>query len=171
MTTSLITTLLIVVSLYFIKKASKKKSKVDENGNSIHKLPLLYGIGGVVPLIISTIIIVATIFDSNNTNLFNSTVLVCLFSSLGLIMCLKVWMNRISMNSEEIVQRNMWGKIKTIKMNEIRSIKFNRFSLYLKISDGKKTIKCHDHLVGIEEILNMLTEKTNITRKQMGYIE
>ena len=82
-----------------------------------------------------------------------------------------VWMNKITLNSQRIVQRNMWGKIKTIELNEIKSIKFNRFSLYLKISNGEKVIKCHDHLVGIEEIINMLNEKTNITRNQIGYIE
>tara|TARA_R100000935_G_scaffold18989_1_gene36607 strand:+ start:1823 stop:2347 length:525 start_codon:yes stop_codon:yes gene_type:complete len=163
--------ILIIGSLYLIKKASKKKSKIYENGNSIHRLPLIYGIGGIFSLII-TIIIITSIFLSNeNINLFTVASLIILFSTLGIIMILMVWMNKIYLNPKKITQRNMWGKIKTIEMSEIKSIKFNKVSLYLKISDGEKIIKCHDHLVGIEEILNTLSEKTNITRNQMGYVE
>lgn len=166
-----ISSLLILVSLYFIKKASKKKSKIDENGNSVHQLPLIYGIGGIVPFIISLIIIVAIVANDEPTDSTDAIVFVVAFSFLGLIMCLMTWMNKVTLNSEEITQRNMWGKTTTIKMNEIKSIRFSRISLYLKISDDEKLIKCHDHLVGIEEILDTLSEKTGMTRSQMGYIE
>ena len=168
---TIITGLLILTSLYFIKKASKKKSKLDENGYTIHRLPLLYGIGGIIPLGICAIIIVASIFKKESSNLSNIIPIILLFAFLGIMMCLMVWMNKISMNGEEIIQRNMWGKIKTIKLNEIDSINFDKVFLHLNISDNHNKIKCHEHLIGFDEIISNISNKTQITKAEMGITE
>lgn len=170
MSTSIITTVLILIFLYFIKKTSKRKNRIDENGNSVHKLPLLYGIVGIIPLIISLIISIATIADIENIDLANIIPIIVLFTSLGIIMCLMTWMNKITLNSNEIIQRNMWGKTISIKLDEIKSIKFNRVSLYLNIRDGKEKIKCHEHLKGFQEIVKKLSDKTEMSEAEMGIV-
>ena len=155
-----------------MKRASKKKSTVYENGNSIHRLPLMYGIGAIISLLIPIIIITAFIIEKDsidNNDILNGMPIIILFSTFGTIMSLMVWMNKIYLNPNKITQRNMWGKIRTIEMREIKTIKYDNVFSYLEISDGDKVIKCYDYLVGIEEILNTLSKQTNMTRKQMGY--
>lgn len=131
----------------------------------------MYGIGGVVSLGIALLISIAILFSEEEKDYTNIIPLILIFAIPGIILCLMTWMNQITLNSEEIIQRNMWGKTKSIKIHEIKSITFNPISLYLKINDGIVIIKCHDHLKGIEEIINTMTERTGITRNQMKYIK
>ncbi|MGY6649735.1 hypothetical protein [Wenyingzhuangia sp. IMCC45574] len=163
--------LLIISSLYFAKKASKKKSKKDDNGNSVHQLSLMYGVGGIISVGISLLISIAILFSENEIEYSNIIPVILMFIVPGIILCLMTWMNKITLSDNKITQRNLWGKIRIINLNEIESVKFNKISLYLNISDSHTTVKCHEHLIDFERIITEISKKTELTKSQMGFIE
>lgn len=127
---------LIFSSLYFAKKASKKKSKKDDNGNSVHQLFLMYGVGGVISVAIGLLIFTAILFSEKEIDYSDMIPVILMFIVPGIILCLMTWMNKITLSDNQITQRNLWGKIRIINLNEIESVRFNKISLCLNISNS-----------------------------------
>jgi hypothetical protein len=56
----------------------------------------------------------------------------------------------------EIIKISFIGIKRRILLSEIKTVNFNKLTLELKLNDRKKTISCHQHLIGFEKILMLL---------------
>ncbi len=163
----------IAVSLImaFLYSASKKKPKKDESGNIILQLPKLYAIIGLLLIIggIGLLIFAFLTAKENDWIIAISSSLIAMF--LGSLLFAKGFISHIKVTELGIIETTMFGKLKEIKWNEIRDLSFGKVSLEMKIASSDKNIKAHIHLVGFNELVTKLEEKTGKTRVQMGIPE
>ena len=159
---------LILIITYFTRKAAKKDPIENNLGDSVYSLPKLYGIIGIISVSISFIVIIASLIEFTLENLTTKLFLILLFGGLGLPLILMTWVNKVIIDPTEIIQRNMWGKIKTIKLKEIQKIKFNNILSELVINDENNKIRCHENLIGFNDLVSRLSRSTNISKKEMG---
>lgn len=164
---AVITTLVLLVT-YFARKASLKNPVKTQDGITIFRLPKLYGIIGLISVGIGLIPLIAGIADFSIETIKTVAFLFLLFGGLGMLLVLMTWVHKIMINEESIIQKNILGKIKTVKFTEIEKIRFNKITneLIIKSSNGK--IRCHENLVGFSQLVRTLVEKTDFKREEFG---
>jgi len=159
---------LVMLVTYFTRKASLKNPVETQTGVTIYRLPKLYGIIGLISIGIGLIPLIAGLVDFSIETLKTVAFLFLLFGGLGMVLVLMTWVHKIMISGEIIIQKNMLGKIKTVKFSEIEKIRFNNITneLIIKSSNGK--IRCHENLVGFDQLVNTLVEKTDFKREEFG---
>jgi hypothetical protein len=155
----------------FLYSASKKKPKKDEIGNIILQLPKLYAIIGLL-LIIGGIGILIFAFITASGNDWIIAISCSLIPMiLGVLLFAKGYISHIKITESGIIETTMLGKLKEIRWNEINDLSFGKVSLEMKIASSEKNIKAHIHLVGFDELVSKIEEKTGKTRIQIGIPE
>jgi hypothetical protein len=160
---------LLVMALLFA--ASKKKPKKDELGNIILQLPKLYPIIGILIIIGGIGLIIFAFFFANGTDQILAAICSLVAMIVGLLLFAKGYISHIKVTDFGITEITMFAKQKEIRWNEITDVSFGKVSLEMKIESSNKNIKAHMHLVGFDELVSKLEEKTGRTRIQIGIPE
>jgi len=157
----------LVMSLLYV--ASKKKPKEDEQGNTILKLPNFYWIMGVFIIATGIGFLFFASYWASESDALPARIAAIIALVLGLLLFGKGYISSILIKDSGLVETSMFGKEKEILWNEIEKITFGKVSLELKIqSSNRNKIKAHLHLVGFDELVSTLEEKTGKTRSQLG---
>lgn len=160
----------IVVSLVMVLlfKASKKKPKIDKEGNFILKLPKLYSILGLFTIAIGVALFIYDIFFANAEDKMTIFIIGLSLILIGLPLFAKGSISHIKLTNSAIIETTMFGKTKEIKWEEIKDVSFGKVSLELKIKSSDKSIKAHMHLIGFENLVLLLEEKVGKNRQEFG---
>ncbi|SEA44121.1 hypothetical protein [Bizionia paragorgiae] len=163
----------IVVTLVMglLLAASKKKPKKDEVGNIILQLPKLYPIIGILVIIGGIGLLIFAFFFANGNDQILAIISSLVAMIFGLLMFAKGYISHIKVTDLGITETTLFAKQKEIRWNEIREVSFGKVSLEMKIESSNKNIKAHMHLVGFDELVSNLEEKTGKTRIQIGIPE
>lgn len=163
----------IAVSLImaFLNSASKKKPKKDEIGNVILQLPKLYAIIGLLLIIGGSGILIFAFITASGNDWIIAISCSLITMILGILLYAKGYISHIKVTEFGIIETTMFGKVKEIRWKEIRDISFGKVSLELKIVSFDKNIKAHVHLVGFDELVSKIEDKTGKTRIQIGIPE
>ncbi len=86
----------------------------------------------------------------------------------GILLFAKGSISNIKITDIGITETSIFGKQKEIKWNEIKDLSFGKVSLELKIVSSNKNIKAHIHLIGFQELVTKLENKTGKSRTEMG---
>lgn len=160
----------IVVTLVMglLLAASKKKPKKDEIGNIILQLPKLYPIIGILVIIGGIGLIIFAFFFAIGTDQILAAICSLIALVVGLLLFAKGYISHIKVTDLGIIEITMFAKQKEIRWNEIKDLSFGKTSLEMKIKSADKNIKAHMHLIGFDELVSKLEEKTGKTRSQIG---
>lgn len=164
-----ITGVVIAIIMYFLNTVSKAKPIQTMEGDEVFKLPLFYGILGIIAFAAGLWILIYGLINYNPEE-FLWMLISCVFiGGLGGLLILQQWVSKVILTENEIIKVTMSGKNKILAWGEITEIKFNAFSSELKVKSKNTSIKCHMHLVGFPSLVEKLEMKTGITKKQMGF--
>lgn len=158
----------VTILMAFLYTASKKKAKEDGRGNIILQLPKLYSIIGVLVIIGGIGLLVFAFFFANENDKILASISSLIAMIAGLLLFTKGYISHIKITDFGIIETTMMGNKKEIKWNEIRDLSFGKVSLELKISSFDKNIKAHMHLVGFQELVAKLVDKTGKTKTEIG---
>lgn len=164
---AVITTIVLLIT-FFARKASSKNPIETQKGITIYRLPKLYGIIGLISVGVGLIPLISVISDFSIETLKTVAFLFLLFGGLGMLLVLMTWIYKIMVSEEAIIQKNMLGKIKTVRFNEIEKIRFNKITTELIIQSTNGKIRCHENFVGFGHLVNILVKKTNFKREDFG---
>ncbi len=159
---------LVLLITFFARKASLKNPVETREGLTIYRLPKLYGIIGLISVVIGLIPLVVGLVDFSIETLKTVSFLFLLFGGLGMLLILMTWVHKIMISEENIIQKNMLGKIKIVKFSEIEKIRFNTITTELIIKSSNGKIRCHENLVGFSQLVNTLVKKTDFKREEFG---
>ncbi|MEO8934165.1 MAG: hypothetical protein ABI295_07640 [Xanthomarina sp.] len=164
---------ILIVSIIgvFLYTSSKKKPKKDGIGNIILQLPKIYSIIGFLVLTGGVGLFIFASFFADG----HAKILASIFSLIaiitGLIIFSKGYISHFKVTDVGIIETSMFGKMKEIKWKEIEDVSFVNSSSELKIEGLDHTIMAHRHLVGFEELVSKLEQKTGKTRAEIGIPE
>ncbi|NQY09324.1 MAG: hypothetical protein HRT71_07385 [Flavobacteriales bacterium] len=169
--TSFIIPVVVSIVLTLLYKASLKKSKIDEDGNRILKLPIFYVLLGGLFSVGSLVVLIWGLISCKP----DEVIIVCfaflLMACLGVPLFLIGWFSQVKIIEEGIEQTTMFGKIKFIKWSEIESISFGKMSQELKIKSETQKVKVPMQLVGFNELVDEIELKTDFDRSKIGLPE
>lgn len=162
----------IIISLVmaFLYAASKKKAKEDELGNIILQLPKLYSIFGILIILGGIGLLIFASFFAHEKDSVTAFIASLIALIAGMFVFAKGYISQIKVTDSGIIETTIFGKQKEIKWHEIIKLSFGTISLELKIKSADKTIKAHLHLVGFQELVYKLENKTGKSRYEMGIL-
>lgn len=160
----------VVLVMNLLKKASKENAILTDEGHQILKMPILYGIFGIISFMLGLVVICLGIIMFDSENIYPQFFMFLLFSGLGIPLILQAWVAKTILTDTEIIKVSGFGKRKSIKWKDIQKVTFGKISLELKIQDQQNKIKCHQHLVGFHSLVEKLEEETGMSQNEMGLI-
>ena len=163
--------IIVSIVMALLIAASKKKPKKDGLGNIILQLPKLYPIVGISVIIGGLGLLICAFFYANENDQILAIICSLVAMVVGLLLFAKGFISHIKVTDLGLIETTLFGKQKEIKWDEIRDLSFGKVSLELKIISSDKNIKAHMHLVGFQELVSKLEEKTGKTRIQIGIPE
>lgn len=163
--------IVVILVMGLLLAASKKKPKKDEVGNIILQLPKLYPIIGILVIIGGVGLIIFAFFFANGNDQILAASCSLVAITVGLLLFAKGYISHIKVTDLGIIETTMFAKQKQIEWNEIKDLSFGKTSLEMKIKSADKIIKAHMHLIGFDELVSKLEEKTGKTRSQIGIPE
>jgi hypothetical protein len=166
-TTSSIVAFAVSLTMALLISTSLKLPKEDEQGNKILVLPKFYLIIGLFSICVSLAVVIAGTFTANQDEIIFVILIATLFLSLGIPLFLIGKNFKLVITTKELIHTNIFGKTKSIKWEEIKSISFGKISLELKIKTDLVKIKIHQHSVGFPYLIDTIESKTNYTKKSM----
>ncbi|MBQ0767669.1 MAG: hypothetical protein KBT58_00145 [Bizionia sp.] len=152
----------------FLYAASKKTPKEDGLGNILLQLPKLYYILGIFVVIGGIGLLIYAFVFANEDDKILATISSITAVLAGSILFAKGYISNLKVTDFEIIETTMFGHRKAIQWNEIKDLSFGKVSLELKITSHSTHIKAHMHLIGFQELLTKLEEKTGKTKTQIG---
>lgn len=158
---------IVALTLMFLQKQSKKTPVVNEQGNPVLRLPKLYGIIGIIASVLGDFILIFAILFFDEEDIIHQVILFLLFAGCGIPLMLQGFRHEVVLTDEGIVVKNMIGKVKSVRWENITTARFNSLTLELKISDGTTTVKCHHHLVGFDLLVDRIVERSGLRRVEM----
>ena len=154
---------LITLLLSYLNKQSKTKiSPIKEDYYEL-RINKAYWYFFIISIVIGLLGFIISIIEIEvETGLKVGLTFLVLFGSLGSYFAFWYINHKLNFDSRKIEVKSFYGKISSIKWNEIKLIKFNLLSGLLILTDNKQNqIKVHMHLVGFGELLKMMESKTN----------
>lgn len=174
MDVSIISTICIAIicSLVFnyLSKLSKRAPLSLNSGDKLLKLPLFYGVTGIIGFTFGLAIIVYGLIDYDEENILPQLFIFLFIGGMSAILILQQWVIKTIMTDTELIKINAFGKERKIKWEEINSVKFNPFTLELKIKSEHCKIKCHYHLIGFPLLVEKLEQATGMSKAEMGIL-
>jgi hypothetical protein len=155
-----------------LEVASNKEPKKDEFGRSILKLPLFYGITGVIFGVATLVVLAFPLFGwVKKGDEWGWFACVVMAAGFGLIFLLGGFVLEIRVGEVDIVQRTVLGKYKSIFWGEVTSVRYNIMAKQLEISNGIQKIRCHVHLKGFPVLLRIVYQRFGLTGKKLRIAE
>lgn len=161
----------VLLVMGLLAAAAKKKPKKDEAGNSILQLPKLYPGMGLLMIVVGLGLLVYAYFFANESDQILAIISSLIALIIGLLLFAKGYISHIKVTDLGITETTMFGKLKEIQWKDIKDVTFGDVSLELKIKSHDKSIKAHMHLIGFDELLAKLEEKTGKTKGELGIPE
>lgn len=155
-----IISIIVAVFMKYLTKASKKRAE-NSNGIIILKMNKAYGVVGYISIIAAVLIgIIASLGTVNDiTDLVLVLGLFIFFFGIGALLVLTSRNKKIEITEEEIKHYSILGKVTSISWKDISIVNFNKISLELKLTAGRKSIKLHMHNVGFYDFINIMEGK------------
>lgn len=135
---------------------------------SVLKLPLFYPILGVVGLTGTVTFGFSELLTRTSDQWIGISGFILVFGSLSTLLILARQLYRIKITENELIQITWLGRTKKLQWVNISKISFWQTSLELTVTDGTTKIKAHSHMIGFEQLLTELEQRTNSNRDEFG---
>jgi hypothetical protein len=162
------------ISLLFLawlnKSAKKSKRKEDDLGRMIFTLTPIYKWVGIVCSIIFIVIGILFMISEPENWFYIFVFFILIFGGGSLFLVYTSKKIYFEMDNEEIQFKGSITSHTKLKWEEITDIKFSGWSSSI-VFQNKKGIKvrAHAHLVGINEIIEMIEKKKGLTKKDIKF--
>lgn len=154
----------------FLVKGTGKIVPKDEAGRFNLRMNKLYGIMGVVGLLVGfafVVVLPLTVESIDNGMTLAIALMLLIFWGTG-IPCFMYYKNHsVSFDNHSIRVTNVYGKTNEILWSDVSAIRFKALSGLLAISTGEKTVHVHQHLVGLTKFMEYIEDKTRWTRENL----
>lgn len=160
----------VTLTMVFLKNATGKEVKIAEDGCYKLRMNKLYGIIGVVCVLMGLIFLISLPFmvDEINAGIVGVMTLVLAICWGSGIPCLLYYRNhRISFDDRSIHVTDVYGKSRTIEWSQITDANFSAFSGLLVLKTENEKVKVHQHLVGLSKFMKTLENKIQWTTKEL----
>lgn len=165
---NIIPILIVSILMAYLYSASKKAPKRNKDNDIILQLPKLYLWVGIIVLIAGMGLFIFASFFANGTDKTLASISGIIAIITGLILFSKAYIAHIKITDTGIVETTMFGKVNEMKWKEIKDFSFGKVSSELKIISSDNTIKAHMHLVGFQDLVSILEQKTGKSRLDKG---
>ncbi len=169
MISTIIITTVVSLIMGMLYVASQGKAKEDNQGNLILQLPKFYWFLGIIMILIGVGLLVVANFYVDTPEDKKVVFSMCIVATvLGCYLFLKGYISKIIVTNRGVIAIGLFGQQTPIHWNEITTISFGSISQELSIRSKQNTIRAHIHLVGFNELVSKLEEKTGKPRNEMG---
>lgn len=132
------------------------------------KLPLFYSIVGAVGLTGALIFGTSEFLTRTSDQWIGIAGFILVFGVLSTSLLLAGQRYRVELTETELIQTTWLGRKRKLQWVNISKISFWEVSLELTITDGTTKIKAHSHMIGFEQLLAELEQRTNSKREEFG---
>lgn len=136
----------------------------------ILKLPLFYPIIGTIGLIGTLAFGIYELLTRTSDQWIGIAGFIVFFGSLSISLLLAGLLYRIELTETELIQTTWLGRTRKLHWSDISKISFWQTSLELTMTDGTTKIKVHSHMIGFEQLLTKLEQRTNSKREEFGLL-
>lgn len=150
----------VFLMMRFLETSNKKQPLIKGN-TIILKVNKLYGIVAVIVIVLTVILTIMDIPDiTSQADVFNILGINVLVFTLSIPLLLMVKNYKVEVTEEVITHYNIFGKEKVIRWQEIKKIKYGRFSsgLFLHTDVTKMTLHVMS-LTGFSSFIKILKKK------------
>ncbi|KNY25395.1 hypothetical protein Bccel_0655 [Pseudobacteroides cellulosolvens ATCC 35603 = DSM 2933] len=157
----------------YLGESTKKHAAVVSEGTIILKMNQAYGVIGYIGIVCSAVIgVIASLGTVKSVqDLIIVIGLVLSFLALSMPLVLISKKMKIEVDEEKIKHFGITGKIKTIYWNEIKTVKFSKTALELSLITDKIKVKLHMHLIGFNDMVNIMKAKIDYSLYRDALIE
>lgn len=137
----------------------------SEGGKIILKMNKLYGIIGILSLIISVIFIIASFFSGAffGDDAIYAFAIISFFFLCGLLLVLYSRNIMAEVTSDRIVYVGLTGKRKEIIWDQLKNMSFNTSSKEIILKSETAKIKLHIHLKGIGSLIKIIKQNVDVS--------
>ena len=160
-------TLGISILFRWLSKASQKGIELNTQGFTFLRLHPFYRIIGYLALLMTLILSIGILLNEEDAILivFLSWLV---FGSLGVYLLLWYYKHEVKFDPEGLEVSSWLGKVQDLQWSEIDDIRFAPLSGQIKMKGNGKTLKIHQHLVGLNTLLELMEEKTIFKKDQLN---
>jgi len=158
----------VTTALAFLNKAASKQTTKKEHGRYELRMNRLYQVVGGLVGVMGLSFLFLIVGEQDSTALITILILSLGFAALGFV-CLFWYVNhRLNFDEQTVSATNFYGKSNSVNWNEVVNITFNNFSglITLTSNDGT-TVKAHQHLVGLNNFVEVMEQQTKWTAKSL----
>jgi len=162
-----ISSLVSFIVFYSLKKGSERKFQLNRSGYFELRMHRMYQIFGYISLVIIVFFIVGIFNETSLGIILIEFIMIILFGAMGIILLLNFRNHKVLYNHDRIIVIDRLGNRSSTYWNEITDIKFRRFSGTLKITNGPEKLILSKNLLGLNDFLRKLEEKTKWKAKDL----
>ena len=151
----------------YLKKSTQKSQLPLENGQYRLRIHKFYLILGLISFVVGLAMVIGSILtiSPDITMYIMIFIMFLVFVGLGTLSILYYRNYYVQFDNSYVEVMNAFGKLSSMRWDEIKTAKFNFNSGLLTLAGNGKRIKIHQHLVGINRFMNYLEKKTGWTAK------
>lgn len=159
-------TLGISILFRWLSKASQKGIELNTQGFTFLRLHPFYRIIGYLALLMTLILSIGILLNEEDAILivFLSWLV---FGSLGVYLLLWYYKHEVKFDQEGLEVSSYLGKVQQLQWSEIDDIAFSPFSGQIKLKGKGKTLKLHQHLLGLNTLLDLMEAKTPFKKGEL----
>jgi len=157
-------------SLAILQKSSDRKAEPTSTGQYHLKMPMFYGILGVVGWAFGTFflsMIVVSFAEMNNAVIAMSFAVTAMFFIVGSFCFLYYWNHEAKFDDKSIEVTDHYGHSNKLDWKDVKNITFGHFSGQLIIETADRKVKVHQHLSGVASLSEMIEATTDWTSKDL----
>ncbi len=155
---------------YYMDLQAKKQVSPSDSGELVFEYPRIYRVFAILCVLIGLIplIPITQMILANEYKIFPLIITLFLLFTIGGIFFIKeTFFTRIITSEYKLTYLKRKKSIE-IEWKDIKKVKMNVLSGYLTVSDDRNKIKCHMHLVGFNDLVRHIHQKTGISILSMG---
>ncbi|MCI5056209.1 MAG: folate/biopterin family MFS transporter [Flavobacteriales bacterium] len=161
--------LLIPLTMKLLNRSASKKIGRTNGGAVTLRMNRFYQIGGLLAFGIGAIFTFFILTDETETDPIPILVFIWVFCSLMALPLILWYTNhRVTFDQEQLTSWDWRGRKTSIAWKEISMVKFQAMAGYLILKGNDKTVKVHQHLVGLKCLTDMMEDKTNWKAEELG---
>lgn len=162
-----ITTAAVILFYHFATKSSQKNVEMNPHGLTALRIHTLYQILGFMALLFTLIFSIGILLNEDDAILivFFSWLL---FGSLGVFLLLWYYKHEVKFDQEKLIVSSWRGKSQELRWTELEEVRFHPFSGQIKMTGDGKTLKLHQHLVGLNTLLELMEAKTKFKKDDLN---
>jgi hypothetical protein len=155
------------ITLGFLTKATGEKIKAQSDGKVKLRINILYGIIGILSLIFCIGFIIFFLSINDESTVIGLIIMFGIFGFPGIVCTLYYFNHNLLFDNKTITVKNMYGQTNTASWIDINYMNFNAITGLITIKTKNRTLKVHQHLVGLSSFIEKVEKNTNWSAKSL----